>query len=66
METFLFFIKIIPVLIAAILLGKWFQTELKRTAHDKQPLSRAYLSWPGVIILLVILLLPIFLWLKSH
>jgi hypothetical protein len=66
MDAFFFFIKVIPVLIAAVLLGRWFQAELKRTVRDKQPLYRAYLSWPGVIILLAILFLPILLWLKSH
>ena len=66
MDVFLLFIKIIPVLIAAILVGRSFQMELKRAVDNKLPLYRAYLSWPGMIILLAVLLLPILLWLKSR
>jgi len=66
MEPLFFLIKIIPVMIAAILLGKWFQAELKQTALQKKSWYSAYISIPGLIILLIILVVPIALWLKSH
>jgi len=66
MEPFFFFIKVIPVLIAAILMGRWFQAELKRAARDNKPLYSAYISWPGLIILLAVLVVPLALWLRSR
>jgi hypothetical protein len=66
MEPIFFLIKIIPVMIAAILLGRWFQAEFKQTTLQKKPWYSAYISIPGLIILLIILVVPIALWLRSH
>jgi len=52
MENIVIFLKIIPVLIAAILIGNWFLAD--------------YVSIPGLLILLAILIIPIVLWLMSH
>ena len=66
MKNIVFFLKIIPVLIAAILLGNWFLAELKRANATGKPWYTAYMSVPGLLILLAILVIPIVLWLMSH
>jgi hypothetical protein len=66
MEQILNLIKIIPILIAAILLGNWFLAELKHANTTGKPWYTAYISAPGLLILLAILVIPIVLWLMSH
>jgi len=66
MEKIVNFIKIIPILIAAILLGNWFLAELKRANATGKPWYTAYISIPGLLILLAILVIPVVLWLTSH
>ena len=66
MKNIVLFLKIIPVLIAAILLGNWFLAELKRANATGKPWYTAYLSVPGLLVLLAILVIPILLWLMSH
>ena len=66
MKNIVFFLKIIPVLIAAILIGNWFLAELKRANATGKPWYTAYISVPGLLILLAILVIPIVLWLRSH
>ena len=66
MENIVYILKIIPILIAAILLGNWFLAELKRANATDQPWYTAYISIPGLLILLAILVIPIMLWLMSH
>jgi hypothetical protein len=66
MENFVHIIKAIPILIAAILLGNWFLAELKRANATNKPWYTAYLSIPGLLIVLAILVIPIVLWLMSH
>jgi hypothetical protein len=66
MENIVIFLKIIPVLIAAILIGNWFLAELKRANATGKPWYTAYISVPGLLILLAILVIPIVLWLRSH
>lgn len=66
MENILSFLKFIPILIAAILLGNWFLSELKRANATDKPWYTAYLSIPGLLILLAVLVIPIVLWLMSH
>ena len=66
MENIVYILKIIPILIAAILLGNWFLAELKRANATGKPWYTAYISVPGLLILLAILVIPIVLWLMSH
>lgn len=66
MENIVQILKIIPILIAAILLGNWFLAELKRANATGKPWYSAYLSIPGLLILLAILVTPIALWLTSR
>jgi hypothetical protein len=60
--TVLSLLKITAVLVAAILIGNWYQSELKKVRAKGKPWYKLYLSLPGIIIILVILL-PVFLWL---
>jgi len=66
MKDIVYIIKIIPILIAAILIGNWFLAELKRANATDKPWYAAYISIPGLLILLVILVIPVVLWLMSH
>lgn len=66
MENIVNILKIIPILIAAILLGNWFLAELKRANATGKPWYAVYLSVPGLLILLATLAVPILLWLMSH
>ena len=66
MENIAHILKAIPILIAAILLGNWFLAELKRANATGKPWYTAYLSIPGLLIVLAILVVPIVLWLMSH
>lgn len=66
MENIVQILKIIPILIAAILLGNWFLVELKRANATDKPWYSAYLSIPGLLIMLAILVIPIALWLTSR
>ena len=66
MENIVQILKIIPILIAAILLGNWFLAELKRANATGKPWYSAYLSIPGLLIMLAILIIPIALWLTSR
>jgi hypothetical protein len=53
-------LKLIPVMIAALLLGNWFLAELRKARIQNKPWWSAYLSIPGILILLA-LSIPIFI-----
>jgi hypothetical protein len=53
--------KIIAPLVAAILVGNWFMSEVKKARVKGGPWYQPYVSIPGVMIILAILL-PIILW----
>ena len=59
MANLITLIKIIAVLTAAGLLGNWFLSEVKKSKLKGDPGYKAYLSLPGIIIILLVLLLPI-------
>ncbi len=52
-------LRMVSVLIAAIILGIWFKAELKAAQVQGAPWYKPYLSPPGIMIILAILLLPI-------
>ena len=54
-------IKMIAVLVAAILIGNWFLAEVKKARLARKPWYQSYLSTPGILIMLA-LLLPILYW----
>ena len=54
-------VKIIAPLVAAILLGNWFMSEVKKARFKGAPWYQPYLSIPGLLTILAILI-PIVLW----
>jgi hypothetical protein len=54
-------LKFIAPLVAAILVGNWFLSEVKKARAENQPWYRPYISTPGLLIILAILT-PILLW----
>lgn len=61
MSTLAAIVKIIAPLAAAILVGNWFLSEVKKARIKRGPWYQPYLSLPGIMIMLAILL-PILLW----
>jgi hypothetical protein len=53
-------LRMVAVLVAAMLLGRWFLQELKNAKARGLPWYRPYVSPPGLLIILIIILLPIF------
>jgi len=58
-------IKLAAVFIAATMLGRWFQDEIKKSALRKEPWHKPYLSLPGLVILGAMILLPFLLWIMK-
>ena len=54
-------LKLVAVLAAAVILGNWYQSESRRLRARGKPWYALYLTLPGVLIILVILL-PILFW----
>jgi hypothetical protein len=54
-------LKLVAVLVAALLIGNWFLAEVKEARSKRKPWYQPYLSIPGLLILLA-LLLPIIVW----
>ncbi len=54
-------LKLIPILIAAILVGNWFLAEVKKARANRDQWYKPYLTIPGLLIL-IILLLPLVVW----
>jgi hypothetical protein len=55
-------LRFLAPLVAAILVGNWFLSEVKKARATNQPWYRPYLSTPGLLIILAAILIPIFLW----
>ncbi len=55
-------LRFLAPLVAAILVGNWFLSEVKKARATNQPWYRPYLSTPGILIILAAILIPIFLW----
>lgn len=60
-SNLLYILKIMAPLLAAVMIGNWFLSEVKKARLKGKPRYQAYLSIPGVLIILAILL-PIILW----
>ena len=65
MATLLGLLKAAAVLMAAILLGNWFLSEVRAARAKGRPKYAAYLSLPGLLITLAILL-PALIWLATR
>jgi hypothetical protein len=59
MQSFTKILQLIAVLGAASILGNWYMAEYKKARSANLPLSRAYFSLPGILIILFVLLLPL-------
>ena len=55
-------LRFLAPLVAAILVGNWFLSEVKKERATNQPWYRPYLSTPGLLIILAAILIPIILW----
>lgn len=53
-------IKCVTVLVAAMIVGNWFLSEVRKAKANEQPWYKPYLSLPGLIIIAA-LSLPLFL-----
>lgn len=53
-------LKAIPILAAALLLGNWFLSEVKKAKAYGKPWYAPYLTIPGVLVI-VALLIPVYL-----
>lgn len=51
------YIKYVAVLVAALLLGRWFDQERKKLKADGQPAHKTWLTLPGILIIIVLILL---------
>jgi phage-related protein len=61
-ETLTTIVRIIAPLVAAILVGNWFMSEVRKARFKGAPWYQAYVSIPGLLIILAVLLVPIVLW----
>ena len=61
MTTLVSILKCIAVLVAALMIGNWFLAEVRKARSQRKPWYQPYLSIPGLLILLA-LLLPIIIW----
>jgi hypothetical protein len=66
LETVITLVKLIAVFTAAIILGSWFLSEVKKSRLKGEPAYKPYLSFPGIIITMLVLLLPILTWFFTH
>ncbi|MDY0164487.1 hypothetical protein [Desulfobotulus sp.] len=65
MEWFLELVKMGAALGSAMLLGHWFLAEVKRVKAEKQPVYKAYMTLPGLLVILAVLI-PAAIWLYSR
>ena len=56
-------IKIVAILVAAGILGNWFLKEFKQAKTAGKPWYTPYLTPPGIMVVLVVVLLPFLAWL---
>ncbi|MCP4346383.1 MAG: hypothetical protein GY795_12755 [Desulfobacterales bacterium] len=54
-------LRLISVVVAAVMLGKWFQKEVMK-ARVKGAWYKAYYSPPGLIIIASVIILPLVIW----
>jgi hypothetical protein len=66
LENLITLIKIIAIFSAAIILGSWFSSEVEKNKLKGEPAYKPYLSPPGIIISLIVVLAPIIIWFLKH
>lgn len=65
MDSALNIVKMVATLVAAIMVGNWFVAEVRSAKVKGLPWYRPYLSVPGAIIVLFIVM-PIVLWVVAR
>ena len=63
MENLVLLVKMIACLAGGIALGNWFLTRVRQGKRRGEPWHKAYLSLPGLIVIMALILLPTILWL---
>ena len=66
MPTLLQIIKMAAVLGAAALVGNWFLRELRQARAAGKPWYAAYLTPPGILIIVAAVFLPLVAWYLGH
>ncbi|WP_373499537.1 hypothetical protein [Desulfococcus sp.] len=61
MEKVFEILRFVAVLAAAVMLGNWFMAEVRKSRANHEPRYKPYLTIPGVIIVLA-LLMPLIYW----
>jgi len=64
-ETVVKIIQAVCALGAAAILGNWFLSELRNAQAAGKPWYAAYLTIPGIIIVVIVLILPIVIYLSK-
>jgi hypothetical protein len=64
MKGYGFIIQAVCVLIAASIVGNWFLAELRKSKTCGKPWYAVYLTPPGILIVVVILLVPVIVGLR--
>ena len=55
-------LKLVSVLVAAVMVGNWFMSELKNCRRENKPWYAVYLTIPGILIIVAICVLPVLAW----
>lgn len=58
-------LKMVAVLTAAAIVGNWFLSEVKKSRAARAPWYKPYLSVPGLIIIIAVVL-PLFFYILSR
>lgn len=61
MEKLFDILRFIAVLAAAVMLGNWFLAEVRKSRANNEPRYKPYLTIPGMIIVLAVLM-PLIYW----
>ncbi|MFH2066743.1 MAG: hypothetical protein ABIK15_16210 [Pseudomonadota bacterium] len=60
LTTTLYYLKFITVLIAGVLLGRWYDQERKKLKAKGEPWQKSWTTTPGILIIIIICILIAF------
>ena len=63
MEKLVLLVKMIACLAGGVAVGNWLFTRVRQGHRRGDPWYKAYLSAPGLVVILALILLPTLLWL---
>jgi len=55
--TLLYYLKLAAVLVAALMIGRWYDQERKDLKAKGEPWLRSWLTVPGILIIIILCLL---------